>query len=83
MKRITILLLSFFVLSISVSCTSVKESNPDQISIDTGDIGNIVPGFRSWLSWSQADDHCAGQGKDAELADLKGPVAIYRCVAKK
>lgn len=83
MTRTLILILSVFVLSFSVSCTSVKEANPDQISIDTGEVGDIVPGFRSWISWFQANDHCVSQGKEAELADLKGSVAIYRCIAEK
>ena len=70
MKRALIMFLSVFALSFGASCTSVTESRPDQISIDTGDVGDIVPGIRSWMTWFQARDHCAAQGKQAELADL-------------
>lgn len=71
------------VASITVSCTTITESGPDGVSVDTGDVGDIVPGARQWLSWAQADNHCASQGKESELIDLKGSVVQYRCVPVK
>lgn len=83
MKRTLTLVFSVLVLSFAASCTTVKEANPDQISIDTGGVGDIVPGIRAWIAWFEADGHCARQGKDEELADLKGSVVTYRCTAEK
>jgi hypothetical protein len=65
------------------SCTSIETTSPDEISIDTGDVGNIVPGIRGWMSWFEANEHCSAQSKDAELADLRGTIAVYRCVPRK
>jgi len=60
---------------------SVTRETPDEFQIDTGFIGEIVPGTRSWWGYPQAREHCAKYGRDAELVDYKGSVAVYRCVA--
>lgn len=82
-RRCTAVALLISVVSVSVSCTSITEAGPERVSVDTGDVGAIVPGVRQWLSWTQANDHCASQGKEPELVDLKGSVVQYRCISKK
>jgi len=65
----------------SAACTSVVRQTDDEIRIDVGVIGEIAPGTRAWWGHLEARDHCARNGKDAELVDLRGSVATYRCVA--
>lgn len=81
MKRSVIAALWVSVLFLAASCASINEARPDQIILDTGDVGRLIPGLRSWLSWPDAHVHCVAQGRTAELVDLKGSVVIYRCAA--
>jgi hypothetical protein len=68
-------------LALSASgCAEVVASDPQGISIDVGQVGGIAPGTRVWLSRLQARNHCAESGGTAELVDLKGQVAVWRCV---
>lgn len=64
-------------------CSDVVKSTPDEVSIDTGPIGNIMPGSRHWLAWLAANERCSDQGKSPELYDLQGSVVTYRCVKDK
>jgi hypothetical protein len=64
-------------------CSGVVSGDARTVSVDTGYIGSIAPGTREWLSWPQARDHCAVHGGSPEIADLKGSVAIYKCVPDK
>ena len=61
-------------------CSSVVKSTPDEVSVDTGPIGNIMPGSRHYLAWLAANERCSAQGKSPELFDLQGSVVTYRCV---
>ncbi len=61
-------------------CAEVVSGDAQMVSIDTGNLGVIVPGTREWLSWLQARDHCALHSKSPEIVDLKGSVAVYKCV---
>lgn len=62
-------------------CTETLLSNRDEIRIDTGDLGEIMPGAREWLTHRQALDHCRKTDREPELFDIKGRVMIYRCVS--
>ena len=64
-------------------CAEVISGDAQKVSIDTGDLGEFAPGTREWLSWLQARDHCALHAKSPEIVDLKGSIAIYKCVADK
>ena len=64
-------------------CAEVVSGDAQTVRVDTGDLGDIAPGTREWLSWVQARDHCALHSKSPEIADIKGSVAIYNCVADK
>ena len=64
-------------------CTKITAGDANTVSVDTGDVGNIAPGTREWLSWLQAKEHCEKYSKVPEIHDLKGSKAIYKCVAKK
>ena len=64
-------------------CTEVVSGNAQIVSVDTGFLGEYAPGTREWLSWLQARNHCALHSKSPEIVDLKGSVAIYKCVAGK
>jgi hypothetical protein len=77
---------SFFALAVIAAgpllsgCADIVKSTPDEVSIDTGPIGNIMPGSRHWLAWLAANDRCGAEGKSAELFDLQGSIVTYRCV---
>lgn len=64
-------------------CNEVVSGDAQTFSVNTGFIGEYAPGTREWLSWLQARDHCALDSKSPEIVDLKGPVAIYKCVTDK
>ena len=64
-------------------CAELVSSDARTVRIDTGFLGEIAPGTREWLSWLQARDHCALHAKSPEILDLKGSVALYKCVAGK
>ena len=70
-----------FLAVLSTGCAEVVSGDAQKVSIDTGDLGEIAPGTREWLSWLQARDHCALHSKSPEIVDLKGSVAMYKCVA--
>jgi len=63
-------------------CAEVVSGDARTVRVDTGDLGDIAPGTREWLSWSRAREHCTAHAKSPEIVDLKGSVAIYNCVAK-
>ena len=64
-------------------CVEVVSGDAQTVSVDTGQIGEIAPGTREWLSWWEAREHCAAHSKSPQIVDLKGSVAIYKCVPKK
>lgn len=64
----------------ATSCTEIVARDAQGISIDVGQLGGIAPGTRVWLSRLQARNHCAEAGDIAELVDLRGQVAVWRCV---
>ena len=64
-------------------CSEVVSGDAQTFSVNTGFIGEYAPGTREWLSWWQARDHCALDSKSPEIVDLKGSVAIYKCVTDK
>lgn len=68
---------------ISTGCARVISGDAQTVSVDTRDLGEIAPGTREWLSWWEARDHCARHSKSPEILDLKGSIAIYKCVEKK
>ena len=61
-------------------CAEIVARDTQGVSVDVGYVGELAPGTRYWFSWLQANEHCAQFGKDPKLVDLKGSVAIYRCV---
>ena len=61
-------------------CSGVVSGDAQTVSVDTGFLGSVAPGTREWLSWPQANDYCVAHGGSPEIADLKGSVAIYKCV---
>lgn len=63
-------------------CAQVVSGDSRMVNIDTRDLGEIAPGTREWLSWLQARDHCARYSKSPEIVDLRGSIAIYKCVAE-
>lgn len=52
------------------------------VRVETGIIGHYVPDTREWLSRLQAREHCAKFDKAAQIEDLKGSIAIYKCVPR-
>ena len=64
-------------------CTQVVSATPEEVRIDTDWLGKIAPGTRQWLSWFSANEHCAAYGKKPKIADLRGGLAIYKCVEEK
>ena len=62
-----------------VGCTEVVKSTPNEIHVDTGELGQLMPGSRHWLALISATKHCDDLAKKATLEDLKGEVVIYRC----
>lgn len=60
-------------------CTVARET-PDEFQFDSGPIGEIAPGTRGWWGYLQAMRHCDQYGKDSRLVDLRGSIAVYRCV---
>jgi hypothetical protein len=62
-----------------IGCTEVVKSTPKEIHIDTGELGQLMPGSRHWLALISATKHCEDLSKKATLEDLKGTVVIYRC----
>ena len=64
-------------------CSDVVKSTPDEVSIDTGPIGNIMPGSRNWRARLTAHERCSAEGKSPGLYDLQGSVVTYRCVKDK
>lgn len=81
MKRRAVRAVVFLFAAAALSaCTSVVKETADEIRIDTGFVGEIVPGTRGWWGHLQAGEHCAQYGKRAELVDYQGAVAVYRCI---
>ncbi|MDA1324542.1 MAG: hypothetical protein O3C34_07335 [Proteobacteria bacterium] len=72
-----------FVAVLLTGCAEVISGDAQRVSISTGFLGEYAPGTREWLSWLQARDHCALHSKSPEIEDLKGSVALYKCVADK
>ena len=72
-----------FAAAMMTGCTQVVSSGPDEIQVDTGQFGSLVPGTRQWISWFEANEHCAEFGKKPKLVDLKDTVAVYRCVTEE
>lgn len=61
-------------------CAQVVSTTAEEVRVDTGALGEIAPGARVWLGWFHANAQCAAHGRKPKLADLKGALAIYRCV---
>jgi len=74
--------LTLYVLLI-VGCTEVVKSTTSAIHVDTGELGQLVPGSRHWLALISAKKHCDGLSKKAILEDLKEEVVFYRCVDRE
>lgn len=64
-------------------CAEVVSGDAQTVRVDTGDLGKFAPGTREWLSWWQAREHCAHHARSPEIVDLRGSVAVYKCVADK
>lgn len=64
-------------------CSQVVDGTRDGVRIETGWLGEIAPGARGWLSWMNANEHCAGHGRRPQLAGLRDGIAVYRCVVEK
>jgi hypothetical protein len=62
-----------------VGCTEVVKSTPNEIHVDTGELGQLMPGSRHWLALILARKHCDGLSKKATLENLQEEVVIYRC----
>jgi hypothetical protein len=61
-------------------CAEAVQPVPGEVRVDTGPIGNIMPGSRHFLAWPAAHERCGAEGKSPELYDLQGPIVTYRCV---
>lgn len=61
-------------------CSDIVKSTPEEVSVDTAPLGNIMPGSRHYLAWFAANQRCGAEGKSPELFDLKGSVVTYRCI---
>ena len=83
MKFVDKIAASLCLAALFAGCAEVVSGDAQTVRVDTGDLGDIAPGTREWLSWSRAREHCAAHAKSPEIVDLKGSVAIYKCVAKK
>ena len=66
-----------------VGCTEVVKKTPHEVHVDTGELGQLMPGSRHWLALISAREHCSSLAKEATLEDLKDGVVIYRCVNPK
>ncbi len=64
-------------------CAQVVSATPEEVRVDTDWLGEVAPGTRIWLSWFHANEHCAAYGRKPKIADLKGGLAIYKCVEGK
>ena len=69
-----------FLLVLPMGCAEIVSASPEEVRVDSGDIGEIVPRTRQWFSRQEANKHCSKFGKKSKLVDLKGPEAVYRCV---
>jgi len=74
---------SVIVAALLTGWAQVVSGDAQKVSINTGFLGKYAPGTREWLSWLQASDHCAMHSKVPAIVDLKGSLALYRCVADK
>ena len=83
MRILAKLVAGFVLIFAATGCAEVVKGDSDTVHVDTGDLGEIAQGTREWLSYLQAREHCAKYSKSPEIVDLKGPVAIYKCVADK
>jgi hypothetical protein len=83
LKSIAAITASVGLAALSSGCVQMDASNAQSVSVDTGFVGEIAPGTREWLSWYSARKHCEKYGKSSEIVDLKGSLAIYKCVADK
>lgn len=61
-------------------CAEVVKSSPDEVSVETQFLGDIMPGARHWLGWLAANQQCGALGRSPEVKDLQGSIATYRCV---
>jgi hypothetical protein len=66
-----------------VGCTEVVKSTPNEIHIDTGELGQLVPGSRHWLALISAKKHCDDLSKNATLEGLKEEIVVYRCTDRE
>jgi len=72
-----------FLAVLLTGCAEGVPGNAQKVTVDTGYLGQYMPGTREWFSWLQAREYCARQSKLPEIEDLKGSVAIYKCVPDK
>jgi hypothetical protein len=64
-------------------CAEGVPGDARKLTVDTGYLGQFMPGTREWFSWLQAREYCARQSGSPEIEDLKGSVATYKCVPEK
>ena len=64
---------------VAAGCAIARET-PQEITVDSTLLGDIVPGTRQMFGWPVAERHCRAFGKTARLHDLKGTAATFRCV---
>lgn len=66
-----------------VGCAEVVKKTPHEVHVDTGELGQLVPGSRHWVALISAREHCNSLSKETTLEDLKEGVVIYRCTSPK
>ena len=61
-------------------CTEIIREDGDEVVINMGSIGEIMPRSRDKLAWPAAHAYCDRLGKVPRLKSLKGRLATYRCI---
>lgn len=78
-RRVRSLALVALAASVVAGCAEVVKTTPDEVSVETQFLGDIMPGARHWLGWLPANQYC-GPGRSPQVKDLQGSIATYRCV---
>ena len=61
-------------------CAEVVREDGEEIVLDMGPIGKIMPRMRNRLAWPAAHTYCERLGKVPRLRKIEGRMATYRCV---
>lgn len=61
-------------------CTEIVRKDGDELVIDVGSIGEIMPRARGKIAWPAAHAYCDQLGKVPRLQKLQGRRATYRCI---